>query len=150
MNTLSKSVEMSNGARALARFTVPSERTLETPGLLPFRTLKRRERRAPHSAQSRYPFARDSIMQKVLLFAAAIATSALLGCSASRDIKPASPVSSGQVQANGITIAYESFGPTNRETVLLIMGLGGQLTVWPVELCEQLVKRGYRVIRYDN
>ena len=37
------------------------ERTPEMPGLLSFRTLKRRERRAPHSAQSRYPFARDSI-----------------------------------------------------------------------------------------
>src|SRR5262249_31371002 len=31
-----------------------------------------------------------------------------------------------------------------------IMGTGGQLTMWPVELCEELVKRGYRVIRFDN
>jgi pimeloyl-ACP methyl ester carboxylesterase len=30
------------------------------------------------------------------------------------------------------------------------MGTGGQLTAWPVELCEELVKQGYRVIRYDN
>ena len=43
---------MSNGARALARFTVRSERTLEMPGLLSLRPLKRRERRAPYSAQS--------------------------------------------------------------------------------------------------
>lgn len=55
-----------------------------------------------------------------------------------------------RVQANGITIEYQSFGPTDRETVLLIMGTGGQLTMWPVELCEELVKRGYRVIIYDN
>ena len=54
------------------------------------------------------------------------------------------------MQANGITIAYESFSPADRETVLLIMGTGGQLTMWPVELCEELVKRGYRVIIYDN
>jgi pimeloyl-ACP methyl ester carboxylesterase len=54
------------------------------------------------------------------------------------------------VNANGITIAYESFGPTDRETVLLIMGNGSQLTAWPVELCEELVKRGYRVVIYDN
>lgn len=55
-----------------------------------------------------------------------------------------------QIKANGITLEYESFGPEDRETILLIMGLGAQLTMWPVELCEELVKRGYRVIRYDN
>lgn len=55
-----------------------------------------------------------------------------------------------QVQSNGITIEYESFGPANRETVLLIMGLGAQLTMWPTELCNELVHRGYRVIRFDN
>lgn len=55
-----------------------------------------------------------------------------------------------QASANGIQIEYESFGPADRETVLLIMGHGAQLTRWPVELCEELVRRGYRVIRYDN
>ena len=56
-----------------------------------------------------------------------------------------------RVRANGIDIEYESFGPeSGTETVLLIMGLGGQLTMWPAELCEELVRRGYRVIRYDN
>jgi pimeloyl-ACP methyl ester carboxylesterase len=30
------------------------------------------------------------------------------------------------------------------------MGLGGQLTMWPVELCNELVARGYRAIRFDN
>ncbi|MFN4230735.1 alpha/beta fold hydrolase [Parvibaculum sp.] len=55
-----------------------------------------------------------------------------------------------QVKANGITLEYESFGPQDRETILLIMGLGAQLTMWPTELCDELVKRGYRVIRYDN
>src|SRR5437016_7824383 len=37
------------------------ERTLEMPGWLSFRTLKRRERRAPHPAHSRDPFAPDSM-----------------------------------------------------------------------------------------
>jgi pimeloyl-ACP methyl ester carboxylesterase len=55
-----------------------------------------------------------------------------------------------QVKANGITLEYESFGPEDRETILLIMGLGAQLTMWPTELCDELVSRGYRVIRYDN
>ncbi len=52
--------------------------------------------------------------------------------------------------ANGIEIEYESFGSEDDETVLLIMGLGAQLTRWPVELCNDLVARGYRVIRFDN
>ncbi|GAB3727149.1 alpha/beta fold hydrolase [Spirosoma lituiforme] len=56
----------------------------------------------------------------------------------------------GQVQANGIRLAYESFGPKNAETFLLISGTGTQLTMWPIELCEQLVQQGYRVIRFDN
>ena len=30
------------------------------------------------------------------------------------------------------------------------MGLGAQLTLWPVELCDALVDRGFYVVRYDN
>ena len=56
----------------------------------------------------------------------------------------------GQVQANGITIAYEMFGSPDRETVLLVAGTGMQLTGWPVRLCQELVNRGYRVVIYDN
>ena len=55
-----------------------------------------------------------------------------------------------QVRANDIDIEYESFGSKNSETILLIMGLGAQLTQWPLELCHALVARGYRVIRFDN
>src|SRR5262249_12344277 len=106
-------------------------------------------------------------MHKVFLLGALL-VGALVGCSRTPDrsppppvssepvAKPASPdpvqipVSKGQVKANGITIAYESFGPEDRETVLLIMGATAQLTAWDVELCEELVKRGYRVIRFDN
>jgi pimeloyl-ACP methyl ester carboxylesterase len=54
------------------------------------------------------------------------------------------------VQANGITIEYEVFGDLSAPPLLLVMGLGGQLTLWPIELCEALVARGFRVIRYDN
>ena len=56
------------------------------------------------------------------------------------------PAARGKVQANGIRIAYEEFGPKDREAVLLIMGNGTQLTAWPVELIEELVRRGYRVV----
>ena len=56
----------------------------------------------------------------------------------------------GEVKANGITIAYESFGSPKNETILLISGTNAQLTMWPMEFCDGLVKRGYRVIRFDN
>jgi pimeloyl-ACP methyl ester carboxylesterase len=82
-----------------------------------------------------------------------LASIALLGCTSKRESAAPTPdvaVRRGQVEANGITIAYESFGPTDREAVLLIHGLGAPLTAWPVELCEELVRRGYRVIIYDN
>ena len=55
-----------------------------------------------------------------------------------------------QATANGISIEYERFGPDDAEPVLLIMGLGAQLTLWPMQLCEALVARGFHVIRYDN
>jgi hypothetical protein len=51
-----------------------------------------------------------------------------------------------RVQANGITIACRSYGSSDGETILLIMGVGGQLTEWPAELPTELVKRGYRVV----
>lgn len=54
------------------------------------------------------------------------------------------------VTANGISIAYEDHGDPTAPPVLLIMGLGGQLTMWPDELVENLVKGGYRVIAFDN
>lgn len=52
--------------------------------------------------------------------------------------------------ANGIEICYETHGDPGGEPLLLVMGLGGQLTAWPIELCEALVDRGFYVIRYDN
>ena len=52
------------------------------------------------------------------------------------------------VDVNGITIEYERTGAG--EPLLLIMGLGAQLTAWPVQLVDALVGRGYEVIRFDN
>lgn len=54
------------------------------------------------------------------------------------------------VQANGITIAYDSFGSEDAEPILLISGLGVQMIRWTVPFCEILAARGYRVIRFDN
>lgn len=54
------------------------------------------------------------------------------------------------VQANGITIEYESHGANGDEPLLLIMGLGGQLTDWPPRFIERLVDARFRVITFDN
>lgn len=52
------------------------------------------------------------------------------------------------VSANGITIEYDLRG--DGEPLLLVMGLGGQLTDWPEELLDRLVDAGFQVIRFDN
>jgi pimeloyl-ACP methyl ester carboxylesterase len=51
---------------------------------------------------------------------------------------------------NGITIEYDVHGDDRDEPLLLVMGLGGQLTAWPLEFVERLVAKGFRVIRFDN
>ena len=65
-----------------------------------------------------------------------------------------------KIRANKIDIEVEDTGsgwgsgPSNggeyRPAVLLIMGLGMQLTAWPSEMVQALVDAGYRVIRHDN
>jgi pimeloyl-ACP methyl ester carboxylesterase len=52
---------------------------------------------------------------------------------------------------NGLVeIEWQSFGDDRPEAVLLVNGLGSQMTRWPEAFCEKLVERGYRAIRYDN
>ncbi|TYB67656.1 alpha/beta fold hydrolase [Nonomuraea sp. PA05] len=52
--------------------------------------------------------------------------------------------------ANGIDIAYESFGSPAGRPLLLIMGLGAQLIQWDETLCELLAEQGHHVVRFDN
>ena len=54
------------------------------------------------------------------------------------------------IKANGIDIHYEELGQPSDPAMLLIMGFGAQLTLWPDELVEALAGHGFRVIRYDN
>ncbi|MEL6892265.1 MAG: alpha/beta hydrolase [Actinomycetota bacterium] len=56
----------------------------------------------------------------------------------------------GQVQANGITIEYEQYGDPSGEPLLLVMGLGGQLTDWHDGFVEELVARQFHVTAFDN
>ena len=54
------------------------------------------------------------------------------------------------VQSNGIRMAYEEFGDADAPVVLLVAGLYNQLIRWPLEFCDLLVERGFRVVRFDN
>jgi pimeloyl-ACP methyl ester carboxylesterase len=55
-----------------------------------------------------------------------------------------------QIDANGIKLEYEVNGDKNAPPVLLIMGLGAQLTRWPEPFYRALVDAGLYVIRYDH
>src|SRR5512147_915394 len=50
----------------------------------------------------------------------------------------------------GIEIFYEEQGAPDAPVILLVMGLGAQMTLWPDELVAALAGDGFRVIRYDN
>ncbi len=54
------------------------------------------------------------------------------------------------VTANGITLEYEAWGDPAAPPILLIMGLGMQLTSWPDGFRDGLVAQGFRVIAFDN
>ncbi|MGE0660347.1 MAG: alpha/beta fold hydrolase [Reyranellaceae bacterium] len=55
-----------------------------------------------------------------------------------------------KISANGIELEYETHGAHDAPAILLVHGLGAQLTLWPEELVERLVAQGFRVVRFDN
>lgn len=54
-----------------------------------------------------------------------------------------------KIEVNGLRIEVEDSGGTGTP-LLLLMGLGGQLTHWPADLVQSLADAGHRVIRMDN
>lgn len=56
----------------------------------------------------------------------------------------------GTADANGVQLAYETFGDPDDPTILLVMGLGAQLLAWPEDLCSALADAGHHVVRFDN
>jgi pimeloyl-ACP methyl ester carboxylesterase len=54
------------------------------------------------------------------------------------------------LEARGLTFACEEQGDPSHPPVLLVMGLGANLVLWPEELCAALAAQGLRVIRFDN
>jgi pimeloyl-ACP methyl ester carboxylesterase len=51
---------------------------------------------------------------------------------------------------NGIDLCYQTFGDAADDPLLLVMGLGGPMIWWDDELCAQLARAGFFVIRFDN
>jgi pimeloyl-ACP methyl ester carboxylesterase len=58
-------------------------------------------------------------------------------------------VSTQRAEANGISIAYETFGDPSRPPLLLVMGVGVQMVGWHEDFCAELAT-GHHVIRFDN
>ena len=52
--------------------------------------------------------------------------------------------------ANGIRIAFETAGSPRGVPLLLVHGLGMQLTAWPDDLVDGLAELGFYVIRFDH
>jgi pimeloyl-ACP methyl ester carboxylesterase len=50
----------------------------------------------------------------------------------------------------GVEICYQTFGDPAGDPLLLVMGLGGQMTWWSPEFCAALADAGFYVIRFDN
>ena len=59
-------------------------------------------------------------------------------------------IRSGISTGGDIDLAYEDWGDTGASPILLIMGVGGQMLLWPDGFCGGLVEAGFRVIRFDN
>lgn len=56
----------------------------------------------------------------------------------------------GYAKKDNLEIYYRDYGPVDGIPVLLVMGLGGQLTFWPPYMIKRLQDSGYRPIAYDN
>jgi proline iminopeptidase len=54
------------------------------------------------------------------------------------------------ITANGLTFEYDERGNPGDPVVLLVMGLGAQMVLWPEALCDMIAARGFRVVRFDN
>lgn len=55
-----------------------------------------------------------------------------------------------KTSANGIEIEYQTYGSRENPALLLVMGLGAQMTRWDDALCGLLAHHGLFVIKFDN
>jgi pimeloyl-ACP methyl ester carboxylesterase len=54
------------------------------------------------------------------------------------------------ISVGEIELCWQQFGNDSDPPLLMIMGLGAQMVLWPDGLLELLAERGFRVIRFDN
>jgi pimeloyl-ACP methyl ester carboxylesterase len=52
--------------------------------------------------------------------------------------------------APDVELCYQTFGSSEGEPLLLVMGLGGPMNWWDSELCTMLAEAGFHVVRFDN
>lgn len=55
-----------------------------------------------------------------------------------------------RIMAGGTEIEYDTFGDPQDPPLVLVMGLGTQMTAWEPGFCEMLAGRGLHVVRFDN
>ncbi len=55
-----------------------------------------------------------------------------------------------RTEANGIRLEHESFGDPGAPAIVMVMGLGVQMILWPDALCRALADAGFHVLRFDN
>jgi len=56
----------------------------------------------------------------------------------------------GTARCKDVDLVYEDWGDESAPPLVLIMGLGAQMVLWPDGFCQRLVEHGFRVIRFDN
>ena len=54
------------------------------------------------------------------------------------------------VEANGLELAYETWGEPAAPPLVLVMGLGMPLVAWPDTLVEGLLANGFHLVCFDN
>ncbi len=57
---------------------------------------------------------------------------------------------SPRVRANGVDLVHQRFGSREDPAILLIAGLGAQMTWWDDAFCTRLAATGLHVVRFDN
>lgn len=57
----------------------------------------------------------------------------------------------GRARVGEVELVYDRFGdPVRGIPLILIMGIGAQRVMWDDDFCEQLVARGFCVVRFDH
>jgi pimeloyl-ACP methyl ester carboxylesterase len=64
--------------------------------------------------------------------------------------QPMEAFEEGYADNDGIKIYYRDYGPKDAAPIILVQGLGGQLTQWPDNLIDLLIDNDFRPIVYDN